>query len=737
MATMSNPGMGPDSAANRTSRFRPQTSMAEELARAQTFTGANGAALATLEGDALVWLGAVGENPPKAGDRWALAGSFAKLCLGRKTRPQRCDDVAVDGRVDAAFRGLHAKSLALAPVHDAGKVTGILAVFSNNSSAFNGMHTAVLQTEADNLAELLQQARSAAGIREDKEAAAPESGQQRVAEVAVPQPTSVAAPVSAPPERPAQQEFEALEAAFVVIPPPVVAPPSTPTVEIAPPVLPAAPAAAAPVAASTESSVLPKLMVVPTPVPTPAAPSPAPERPTLPGFMPLSATAAALAKAKPMPPTPPEVVVEKKVAKPAPAPPQPATETKRSTAAQPAAAPTPVPTPPPMPAKAVHRASTAASVPTPPPAPVAAVARPQAPAPKTAEPPAVKFVPLAKPEVKTPPPGSLKPVTKETKETTEDQFLPAAADPFAEHAPVHYRAPLRTPSAVVPTSAVLAGLEDAGRKSPAAHWRLPLVVAVVAALVLGGVWLKTRNRPPAAKAAPAVTQPAPVPAPAATSEVAATTTPAPGGPAASTPAPAVTASSTPETAPASKPATTTEKPAPEKAASQVKTQPAATTSVTSKPPAAAATMTAPDNFEVKSSAPLNVPVVTRQQEPPPKTMVSVPAAAATKMPELPKPEAPAAGLLRQASIPVAAQLLESVKPVYPPAAKAMRLQGTVRLSAKVNAQGRVTEVTWISGHGLFQENAVSAVRQWRYKPATLDGQPIESAVDIVLKFNPQ
>ena len=735
MATMSNPGMGPDSAANRTSRFRPQTSLAEELARAQTFTGANGAALATLEGDALVWLGAVGENPPKAGDRWVLAGSFVKLCLGRKTRPQRCDNVEGDGRVDSHFRGLHAKSLAIAPVHDAGKVTGILAVFSSNPSAFNGMHTAVLQTEADHLAELLQVARSAAGIQEEKKAEAPAENPQPAAEVAAPPAPPVAAAIPAPPQRPAQQEFEALEAAFVVIPPPVTALPSTPPAETVPPAPPAASAATAPGAASSEASALPKLMVVPTPPPSPA-PTSAPERPTLPGFMPLSATAAALAKAKPVPPTPPEMVVEKKMPKAAAASPQPAAEARKPVTAQPApTVPTPVPTPPPMRATVAPRASAPTPVPIPPPAPVVAAAQPPVVTSQPAEPPSIKFVPLAKPGVKTPPPGTVKPVAKETKETA-DEFLPAAADPFAEAVPVHLRSQARTTSAAVPTRAILAGLEGAASKPAASTWRLPLAVAVVSALALGGLWWKTRHHAPAAaKAVPVVTQPAPAPAPApvTTAEVAAAT-PATGSPAATAPA---AVNPTPETVPPSKSSVTTDKPAPEKAAPQVKTQPAAVTAVTSKPPAAAPSVTVPAPLEIKTSAPVNVPVVTHQQEPPPKTMLSVPAAAATRMPDLPKPEAPAPGVLRQASTPVAAQLLQSVQPVYPLAAKAMHLQSVVRVSAKVSPQGRVTEVTWISGNGFFRDSAVSAVKQWRYKPASLDGQPVESTVEIVLKFLPQ
>ena len=711
MVAMSNPGMGPDSdsPANRTSRFRPQVSLAEELARAQTFTGANGAALATLEGDNLIWLGAVGENLPRTGDRWSLAGSFAKLCLGRKTRPQRCDDVEVDGRVDAAFRGLHAKSLALAPVHDAGKVTGILAVFSGNSRAFNGMHTAVLQTEADGLAELVQQARQAAGVQgeKQKEEQPPEqrlrpAGSQPVEVVAL------APPPPAPPEpKPAaivpqpvkspEREFEALESAFVLVPPPVAGPPPAPAAEVAPP-----PAAAAPAGAPEAAPA-----VVSTPPPAAAA-TPAPvERPTLPGFMPLSATAAALAKAKPIP-TPPDLLVDAKVRKPV------------TSVGVPTPPPAPVAVPPPPPAFT--------AVPTPPPTP-AAVSTP-APA------PAVKFVPLAKPASKTPPPGSLPSVatppasasSAKAVPSEEENFLPAAVDPFAHHAPVHVRPPQTWPrSYAAPVRPTLANLEIGGRRSRGGTWKLPLLVATVAALGLGILWFRTRSHAARSQSASAVTQAAP--APVATPQPAPPAS-TPESPVAATPAPAAETASVATPVPASA----------EGSRQIVTAQPSSPPAKTQAPAAAArptATVAAPAGLEVRTPAPVAVPVATRPQGPAPKTLLALPAAAPAKLPDLPRPEAPAANLVRQASTPVPAQLLQSVPPVYPAAAKSLRLEGVVRLSAKVSPQGTVTEVVWIAGNSFFKDSALSAVRRWRYRPASLDGQPVESTVEIVLKFTPQ
>ncbi|HXZ26822.1 MAG TPA: TonB family protein [Terriglobales bacterium] len=682
------------------------------MARAQTFTGANGAALATLEGDNLIWLGAVGENLPRTGDRWSLAGSFAKLCLGRKTRPQRCDDVEVDGRVDAAFRGLHAKSLALAPVHDAGKVTGILAVFSGNSRAFNGMHTAVLQTEADGLAELVQQARQAAGVQGEKRKEEPPPEEKlRPAEPQPVQVVALAPPPPAPPEpKPAaivpqpvkspEREFEALESAFVLVPPPVAAPPPAPAAEVAPPPVTAA-LAGAPEAAPA---------AVPTPPPAATA-TPAPvERPTLPGFMPLSATAAALAKAKPIP-TPPDLLVDAKVRKPVtsvgvPTPPP---------------APVAVPTPPP--------AFTA--VPTPPPAPAAL--------PTPAPAPAVKFVPLAKPASKTPPPGSLPSVAAPAGASAakavsgeEEKFLPAAADPFAHHAPVHVRPPQTWPRPdVAPARPTLANLEVVGRRSHGSAWRLPLLVAAVAAVGLGILWFRTRSHAARSQPASAVTQAAPTPVatpqpapPASTPESPAAATPTPAAPTAAETGSAATAVATPA----------------EGSRQIVTAQPSSSPVKTQAPAAGArptATVAAPAGLEVRTPAPVAVPLTTRSQEPAPKTLLSLPAAAPAKLPDLPKPQAPAANLVRQASTPVPAQLLQSVPPVYPAAAKSLRLEGVVRLTAKVSAEGRVTDVVWVSGNSFFKDSALSAVRRWRYQPASLDGQPVESTVEIVLKFTPQ
>ena len=308
--------------------------------------------------------------------------------------------------------------------------------------------------------------------------------------------------------------------------------------------------------------------------------------------------------------------------------------------------------------------------------------------------------------------------------------MPAAADPFAEHAPVHLRSqPRPRPVAAASSRPVLASLEEVGRKEPsgAGTWRLPLVVAVLAAVALGGLWLRTKSHAATSKPAPAVVQP--VAPPAASSSQPAPQASAPEIQVTATPVPVAEAAAAPAV-PRSPAAGSEQKSAREQGSQPAKA--AAVTAVVSHP---SATVTAPDDLAVKSPTPVMEPVTPRQQEPPPKTQLSLPAAASASLPDLPRPQA--ASVVRQASIPVPAQLLQSVQPIYPSAAKAMHLQSVVRVSAKVSAQGKVTDVAWISGNDFFKGSALSAVRQWRYKPASLDGQPVESTVEIVLKFKPQ
>jgi protein TonB len=81
-----------------------------------------------------------------------------------------------------------------------------------------------------------------------------------------------------------------------------------------------------------------------------------------------------------------------------------------------------------------------------------------------------------------------------------------------------------------------------------------------------------------------------------------------------------------------------------------------------------------------------------------------------------------------------AQLVSSVPPEYPLVAKNAHQQGVVVVSAMIGVDGKVKSASAVSGPGLLQKAAVDAVRQWVYKPTTLNGAPVESETRVEVKF---
>jgi periplasmic protein TonB len=84
---------------------------------------------------------------------------------------------------------------------------------------------------------------------------------------------------------------------------------------------------------------------------------------------------------------------------------------------------------------------------------------------------------------------------------------------------------------------------------------------------------------------------------------------------------------------------------------------------------------------------------------------------------------------------IAPKLLKKVPPVYPALAAQGRISATVMLEARVDVNGRVTTATILRGHPLFDEAAVTAVKQWRYMPLLLNGEPTEFILTVTLFFN--
>ena len=83
----------------------------------------------------------------------------------------------------------------------------------------------------------------------------------------------------------------------------------------------------------------------------------------------------------------------------------------------------------------------------------------------------------------------------------------------------------------------------------------------------------------------------------------------------------------------------------------------------------------------------------------------------------------------------AARLVNRVQPLYPPLARQTRISGTVKLHAIIGKNGAVEQLQVVSGHPLLVQSALDAVRQWRYQPTLLNGDPVEVDTEIDVVFS--
>jgi len=81
-----------------------------------------------------------------------------------------------------------------------------------------------------------------------------------------------------------------------------------------------------------------------------------------------------------------------------------------------------------------------------------------------------------------------------------------------------------------------------------------------------------------------------------------------------------------------------------------------------------------------------------------------------------------------------ANLIFQVKPDYPHGAIVTRVQGIVLLGAIISRQGVVENLRVVSGHPLLVPAALDAVKQWRYQPTLLNGEPVEVETTIIVSF---
>ena len=79
-------------------------------------------------------------------------------------------------------------------------------------------------------------------------------------------------------------------------------------------------------------------------------------------------------------------------------------------------------------------------------------------------------------------------------------------------------------------------------------------------------------------------------------------------------------------------------------------------------------------------------------------------------------------------------LIYRPQPIYPPLARAARIQGPVLLRAIISREGTIQNLQVVSGHPMLVKAALDAVRQWRYRPYLLNNEPVEVETQVTVNF---
>jgi periplasmic protein TonB len=79
-------------------------------------------------------------------------------------------------------------------------------------------------------------------------------------------------------------------------------------------------------------------------------------------------------------------------------------------------------------------------------------------------------------------------------------------------------------------------------------------------------------------------------------------------------------------------------------------------------------------------------------------------------------------------------LVYRLEPAYPQIARMARIAGSVVLTAVIAKNGEIENLTLVSGHPMLAPAAIEAVKQWRYRPYLLNGEPVEVETTITVSF---
>lgn len=98
------------------------------------------------------------------------------------------------------------------------------------------------------------------------------------------------------------------------------------------------------------------------------------------------------------------------------------------------------------------------------------------------------------------------------------------------------------------------------------------------------------------------------------------------------------------------------------------------------------------------------------------------------------PHAAAAVNHMRVSAMMQGNLIKRVEPPYPVLAKQAGIQGIVLIKAVISREGAIERADVVSGHPLLARAALESVRQWKYRPYYLNGEPVEVETQVTVKF---
>ena len=156
--------------------------------------------------------------------------------------------------------------------------------------------------------------------------------------------------------------------------------------------------------------------------------------------------------------------------------------------------------------------------------------------------------------------------------------------------------------------------------------------------------------------------------------------------------------------------------------------------LTSKPEPKITVTAKPQPLVVRSGSKI---VVTPKAQPAPPTLSVAAAAPSDALAGVVNSSAPLPTLkiLRVSQGVSQGLLIKKVPPIYPPAALQLHKQGAVELLANVNKDGSISTVRVLSGDVTLAKAASDAVKQWKYRPYLLNGEPVEIETQITVNFN--